>query len=41
MKKLIQINNFYKKNLIQNDKFKIIQIKLEKGELTHWTDIYS
>lgn len=41
MKKLIQINNFYKKNLIQNDKFKIIQFNLEKGELPLWTDIYS
>ena len=41
MKKLIQINNFYNKNLIQNDKFKIIHFNLEKGELPLWTDIYS
>ena len=32
---------FYKKNLIQNKKFKLINFSLKKGELPLWTDVYS
>jgi len=32
---------FYKKNLIQNKKFKLINFDLKKGELPLWTDVYS
>mgnify|MGYP001156784736 CR=1 FL=1 len=32
---------FYKKNLIQNKKFKLIGFDLKNGELPLWTDVYS
>ena len=31
---------FYKKNLIENKKFKLINFNLHKGELPLWTDVY-
>ena len=39
-KKLIEIFSFYKRNLIQNNKFKIIGFNVKKGELPLWTDVY-
>ena len=38
-KKLLYIYNFYKKNLIQNEKFKLIGFNTKEGELPLWTDI--
>ena len=32
---------FYKENLIESKKFKLIGFDLKKGELPLWTDVYS
>ena len=38
--KLIKIHQFYKKNIIENKNFKIINFKINKGELPLWTDVW-
>ena len=40
-KKLVEIHKLYKKNLIQNDRFKLFNFNLNEGELPLWTDVYS
>ena len=40
IKKLKKIHLFYKKNIEQNDKFKIINFNTKEGELPLWTDVY-
>jgi len=38
--KLLNIYNFYKKNLIQSKHFKVIGFDVKNGELPLWTDVY-
>lgn len=38
--KLISIYKFYKKNIIENSKFKIFKFDYKNGELPLWTDVY-
>ena len=38
--KLIKIYKFYKKNIIENKNFKIINFKINEGELPLWTDVW-
>ncbi|MDA9626933.1 DegT/DnrJ/EryC1/StrS family aminotransferase [Candidatus Pelagibacter sp.] len=38
--KLIKIHQFYRKNIIENKNFKIINFKISKGELPLWTDVW-
>ena len=40
VKKLIKIHNYYKKNIISNINFKIINFNLAKGELPLWTEVF-
>lgn len=40
IKKLLQIHKFYKKNIVENDNFKIINFNIENGELPLWTDVW-
>jgi perosamine synthetase len=40
IKKLKQIYNFYKNNIIQNNKFKIIGFDIKNGELPLWVDAW-
>ncbi len=41
VKKLVEIHKLYKKNIIQNNKFKLFNFNLNEGELPLWTDVYS
>jgi len=38
--KLVKIYKFYKKNLIQNQNFKLIGFDIKNGELPLWSDVY-
>ena len=38
--KLISTYKYYKKNLVENNKFKIFQFDYKNGELPLWTDVY-
>ena len=40
IKKLNEIHNYYKKNLIKNKKFKLFNFDQKHGELPLWSDIY-
>ena len=40
IKKLNEIHNYYKKNLIKNKKFKLFNFNQKYGQLPLWSDIY-
>lgn len=40
LNKLIKIHKFYKKNIIENNNFRIIDFDLKNGELPLWTDVW-